>query len=164
MDWNLTRQDDYEVEGVGIYIGKRDINDRPLFLGDYVKYNLCGMEYKGFLVFHVQKCSYKISTNENLIDLDMAEEITYIGNRYEMTHLNKSHTVNLQFRQKNVTKEDIFEGISQYKSFFEKYPKEIILNVEQFDYLCSVSDIKEIKNNLLKDNISLIVKGGDEDV
>ena len=84
MDWNLTRQDDYEVEGVGLYIGRKDKDNIPLFLADLVVVTIDEIDYEGYIVYNALDCKYMIQTNEiGTIDFDNNIIIKWIGNRYK---------------------------------------------------------------------------------
>lgn len=164
-DWNLTEQKDYlvESESVGQYIGTCDKNRIPLFLGDYIKYKIGGLEYKGYIGFNTRDAFYSIlPDNKQPIRFAEAEEVEYLDNRYEK-NLDKSHvhTVNLQFKKPKIQFTDILKGVKEYNEFFGTYPKEIYLTKQQYeDFENRTGDTFDtIKSILYSEYSSVLVKG-----
>lgn len=59
-DWNLTEQKDYEVEAksVGYYIGVKDKNSVPIFLGDRVIFLLDNTSHTGVVGYDTSFARY----------------------------------------------------------------------------------------------------------
>lgn len=85
LDWNLTEQIDYEVEtdSVSQYIGKKDINGIPLFLGDKIKFYFGNEFHYGRIQFDINTLSYiVIWDNLNRTELKYINNIEFIDARY----------------------------------------------------------------------------------
>ena len=66
-DWNLTSQEDYlvEPESVAQYIGKKDIDGTPLFLGDTVSFYFMKECHFGQIQFDTRILSYIVKSKQD---------------------------------------------------------------------------------------------------
>lgn len=163
LDWGLTTQEDYEVEpdSIGIYIGKKDKESNPIFLGNKVEIMVRdrlmnnNIKLVGIVCYEVNQCQYVIKTDNNFIYMNDIIEMKVIGDKYKPKTV---HTVSLHFKTEDIHYKDILNGIKDYYNFFGVYPKEIELTDQQYK---SVINDKEFIN--LIQSLSINVKIKDKD-
>lgn len=52
--------EDIEVKDIGFFIGNRDNNRVPLFLGDKVEFEFLNTKFEGIICYNCEECAYVI--------------------------------------------------------------------------------------------------------
>lgn len=154
-DWNLTSQEDYlvEPESVAQYIGKKDIDGTPLFLGDTVSFYFMKECHFGQIQFDTRILSYIVNWDGlNRTEIYNVDDIKFVGDKYRPNKEDKAtvHTVALFFEKDkdNLTLEDILSGVAYYKEFFGDYPKEMHLTETQ--HKSFIENTKELYSDIIE--------------